>query len=84
MSALGFLAPLVIYAVITALHVVLPAREVDGYVINPETARPYRYRLNGLVVYALTVALWAGLCATGVVSWTSSGRRAGRVSPERA
>ena len=69
MSALGFLAPLVIYAVITALHVVLPAREVDGYVINPETARPYRYRLNGLVVYALTVALWAGLCASGVVPW---------------
>ena len=69
MSALGFLAPLVIYAVITALHVVVPAREVDGYVINPATEKPYRYRLNGLIVYVLTVALWAVLCAMGVVPW---------------
>jgi hypothetical protein len=52
MSALGFLAPLVTYAVITALHVVVPAREVDGYVIDPATGAPYRYRLNGLIVYA--------------------------------
>lgn len=65
----GFFAPAVIYAVITLLHLVVPARHVDGYVIDPTTRRPYRYRLNGLIVFILTVALWAFVCSRGWLAW---------------
>ena len=66
---LGFFAPWVVYAVITLLHLALPARHVDGYVIDQSTQKPYRYRLNGLFVYAITVALWALLCSQGWLAW---------------
>jgi Ergosterol biosynthesis ERG4/ERG24 family len=65
----GFLAPLVVYAAITLLHLMIPARWVDGYVIDPRTQKPYRYRLNGLVVYLAIVALWALLCSRGIIAW---------------
>ena len=44
----GYLAPFVIYAALLGLHLLLPARHVDGYVRDPETGAPLRYRLNGL------------------------------------
>ena len=66
MRLAGFLAPLVVYATITLRHLVIPARWVDGYVVDPRTRRPYRYRLNGLGVYLATVALWALLCSRGM------------------
>ncbi len=69
MSLAGFLAPLGVYAVITLLHLVLPARTVDGYVIDPATRKPYRYRLNGLLVYVATIALWAFACWRGWLTW---------------
>lgn len=69
MSVAGLFAPVVVYAVITLLHVVVPARVVDGYVVDPATTKPYRYRLNGLVVYVLTVALWALACSSGWLAW---------------
>jgi delta14-sterol reductase len=65
----GFLAPACVYAVIALLHLALPALTVDGYVIDPATNRPFRYRLNGLAVYALTVALWAFACSRGWLAW---------------
>jgi delta14-sterol reductase len=65
----GFLAPACVYALIAALHLVLPARTVDGYVIDPKTREPFRYRLNGLFVYAVTVALWALACSSGWLAW---------------
>jgi delta14-sterol reductase len=68
-SPAGVLAPLVVYAVVTVLHAAIPARRVDGYVLDPRTRSPYRYRLNGLVVYVVTVALWALLCSRGVLAW---------------
>lgn len=68
-SVLGFFAPAIVYAVITLLHLVVPARQVRGYVTDPATGEPYRYRLNGLVVYLCTVAIWAGLCAAGLLPW---------------
>jgi protein-S-isoprenylcysteine O-methyltransferase Ste14 len=68
-SLAGFLAPLAVYAVITVLHLAVPARTVDGYVIDPRTQRPFRYRLNGLVVYVLTIALWALACSRGLLAW---------------
>ena len=69
MTAAGFLAPACVYALIALLHLVLPARSVDGYVIDPATQRPYRYRLNGLAVYAIMVALWALTCWSGWLAW---------------
>lgn len=65
----GFFAPWVIYAVILALHLALPARRVEGYVIDPGTGRPLRYRLNGPVVLAALVLLWVGLSRTRVFGW---------------
>ena len=50
MTVAGFFAPACVYAIITLLHLVLPARRVDGYVVDAATGRPFRYRLNGLAV----------------------------------
>ena len=69
MSIAGFFAPWIVYAVVTVLHLVVPARTVDGYVIDPSTGKPYRYRLNGLLVYLLTVTLWAAACSRGLLAW---------------
>jgi delta14-sterol reductase len=69
MSLAGFLSPLIVYAVVTVLHLVVPARNVEGYVVDPRTGRPFRYRLNGLLVYLLTVGLWAGVCSAGWLPW---------------
>jgi protein-S-isoprenylcysteine O-methyltransferase Ste14 len=48
---------------------VVPARWTDGYVRDPATGRPLRYRLNGLRVLAVTVAGYAGLCLLGWLPW---------------
>lgn len=69
MTLEGFLAPAGVYALVTILHLIVPARTVDGYVISPDTGKPYRYRLNGLIVYVLTIALWALACRTGWLAW---------------
>lgn len=53
----GFLAPFVIYAAILALHLLLPARRVEGYVRDAEGV-PLRYRLNGLSVLLMSVFGW--------------------------
>ena len=55
MTLAGFLAPACVYALVMLLHLIVPARTVDGYVINPDTQKPYRYRLNGLAVFVLTI-----------------------------
>ena len=67
MSAL--FGALVVYAGVLALHLALPARRVDGYVFDPRTGRPLQYRLNGLRVLVVTVAVWAGACALGWLPW---------------
>jgi len=68
-SVAGFFVPALVYAVITVLHLVVPARHVDGYVVDPTTSKPYRYRLNGLIVYAITIGLWALACSSGWLAW---------------
>lgn len=65
----AILGPLAVYALILALHLVVPAREVDGYVRHRTTGRPLRYRLNGLRVFVLMVAGWVALCWLGWLSW---------------
>ena len=55
----GFFTPLVICTVFCLAQLVLPGRRVPGYVINPETGEPRNYRLNGLLVFALALIVWA-------------------------
>ena len=55
----GFITPLVIFAVMFLMQLMLPARRVPGYVINPETGAPRNYRLNGLLVFAIALIVWA-------------------------
>jgi protein-S-isoprenylcysteine O-methyltransferase Ste14 len=66
---LALFGPLVVYGAVLALHLLLPARWVDGYVFDPATGRPLRYRLNGLRVLGVSVAAWAGACALGLLPW---------------
>ena len=61
MDIAGFFAPWIVYAALLALHLVVPARTVAGYVDNPDTGNPLTYRLNGLPVLLLAVGVWAGL-----------------------
>ncbi len=55
----GFFTPLVIFAAFFVAQLVLPGRRVPGYVTNPETGEPRNYRLNGILVFALAVIVWA-------------------------
>ena len=55
----GFLTPLAIFAVFFLAQIILPARRVPGYVINPETGEPRTYRLNGILVFAIALIVWA-------------------------
>ena len=61
--------PLLVYAVVLALHLALPGRWIDGYVVDPKTGRPLRYRLNGLRVLFVTVALYVAACWLGAIPW---------------
>ena len=55
----GFLTPLIIFAVFFLAQIILPGRRVPGYVTDPETDEPRNYRLNGLLIFAIAVILWA-------------------------
>ena len=55
----GFLTPLAIFAVFFLAQFILPARRVTGYVVNPETGEPRNYRLNGILVFAIALVVWA-------------------------
>ena len=55
----GFFTPLVIFAVFFLAQIILPGKRVPGYVINPKTGEPRNYRLNGLLVFAVALIVWA-------------------------
>ena len=55
----GFFTPLAVFAVFFLLQLVLPGKWVPGYVINPETGEPRKYRLNGILVFVIAVVVWA-------------------------
>jgi delta14-sterol reductase len=67
---LGLLTPLIAYAVITLLHVVIPARRGPGYVTSDATGQVLKYRTNGKWVLAASVILWFALGALHLVSYT--------------
>lgn len=66
---IGFFAPWVMFAVILGLHVVLPARRVTGYVRDERSGELLRYRLNGLLVFAVAVAAWFAAGYSSVMPW---------------
>ena len=66
---LGFFAPWLIFAGVFALHLALPARSVEGYARHDETGAPLRYRLNGPLVLAVSLALWLMAGASGFMPW---------------
>ena len=55
----GFLTPLAIFVVFFLAQIILPARRVPGYVNNPATGEPRNYRLNGILVFAIALIVWA-------------------------
>lgn len=55
----GFLTPLAIFAAFLVAQLILPGRRVTGYVINPETGEPRTYKLNGILVFVIAIAVWA-------------------------
>ncbi len=63
-----FAWPIAIYALCLVLHLVLPARHVDGYVVG-EDGRPLRYRLNGLLVFVVVVGGFIAAAWHGLVAW---------------
>ena len=65
---LACLWPIIACAVVLLLHLVLPARWTDGYVKDASGA-PLRYRLNGLLVFGVSIGVWATVCALGVMPW---------------
>ncbi|MYB41747.1 MAG: DUF1295 domain-containing protein [Chloroflexi bacterium] len=58
-AIVAFFSPLAIFAVFLVAQIVLPARRVPGYVINPATGEPRNYRLNGLLVFVIALIVWA-------------------------
>ncbi len=65
----AWLWPLGIYLAVLVLHLVVPGRWVDGYVKDAKTGALLRYRLNGLRVFFIVVALWALACRQGLLDW---------------
>jgi hypothetical protein len=64
----GIVWPWLLFGLVLGLHAVLPGRWVDGYVKDAQ-GRPLRYHLNGLLVFIITVGLWAAACQAGLLAW---------------
>jgi delta14-sterol reductase len=58
MMILGFITPVIAYAVITLLHIILPARKLKGYVTSDKTGEVLNYRLNGILVLPASIIIW--------------------------
>jgi protein-S-isoprenylcysteine O-methyltransferase Ste14 len=65
----GLFAPLVVYAVVFGLHILMPARTVIGYAKDAQTGEPLTYRLNGLWVTLTSAAIWAVLGHLDILPW---------------
>ncbi len=69
MEQTGFFAPLLIYALIFILAIAQPGRWVTGYVTKSNSSQKLRYRLNGLPVFFIMVAIWLLLGYKNIVRW---------------
>jgi len=68
-NVLGFLAPIIIYAVIFMLNAILPGRWVVGYATKEGSTEKLKYHLNGLLVLIVTIACWFLLGSLKVMPW---------------
>lgn len=66
---LGFFTPWFISALVLGLNTLLPARRVRGYVRDERTGRPLEYRLNGPLVFVVTIGLWLVAGYGGIMPW---------------
>jgi delta14-sterol reductase len=57
MKIIGFFTPWIIYAAITLLHLILPARKKKGYA-RDKTGEVLNYRLNGIPVLIASILIW--------------------------
>ncbi len=57
-KVLAFLTPTIIYLIIFVLNAIVPGRWVTGYVTKTGTNEKLRYRLNGIYVLFLSIAIW--------------------------
>ena len=55
---LGLITPLVVYLVITFLHIIIPAKKIKGYVKNEITGEGMNYRINGKFVLLASILIW--------------------------
>ena len=55
---LGLITPLIAYAVITLLHIAIPAKRIKGYVKNEKTGEVMQYRINGKFVLPASIVIW--------------------------
>ena len=58
MIVLGFLTPWIAYALITLLHLILPAWKIKGYVKHEVSGEPLNYRINGIFVLPASILVW--------------------------
>ncbi|MEO6116301.1 MAG: hypothetical protein ABIP33_07950, partial [Pseudolysinimonas sp.] len=66
----GLITPLIAYAVITLLHVAIPAKRKSGYVTDDATGQVLNYRINGRYVLVISVILWFLLGSFRLVPFT--------------
>jgi protein-S-isoprenylcysteine O-methyltransferase Ste14 len=66
---LGLVTPLIAYAVVTVLHLVIPARRRPGYVKSDATGEVLTYRTNGRYVLVVSILLWFVLGYLGIVPY---------------
>ena len=66
---LGFFTPWIVFAGIFALHLLLPARRVTGYVRDEDSGERLRYRLNGPLVLIVGIGIWVAAGLGGAVPW---------------
>lgn len=66
---IGFFTPWIIYAALTLLHLVIPGKKIRGYVKDEKTGDVLSYRLNGLAVLIISIAIWFLLGYLGLVPY---------------
>jgi protein-S-isoprenylcysteine O-methyltransferase Ste14 len=67
-AMLGLIISPAVFALVLALNWIVPGRWVDGYVRGPD-GKPLRYRLNGLQVYFVVIALYVAAAWRGLIAW---------------
>lgn len=66
---LGLITPLIAYAVITLLHIIIPVKRIKGYVKNETTGKVMNYRINGKFVLLASILIWFALGYFNIVPY---------------